>query len=161
MPPTRRLLTVPELRHARFGARRRRDPRQATSRENLFSLRTLLAPSPSDEFLAQRVSLLYRLCGSDVPTIILTSAVAAFALWGYVGDNLLVSWLIWLGTASLLRFLLNRAYRIRQPGPEGAARWEGFFCIASALVGSAWGLTVMLLYPERTQVPDILGPFIL
>jgi signal transduction histidine kinase len=135
--------------------------RHRPPKENVFSLRTLLAKSPPDEFLPQRVSLLFRLSGSDVPVIILTSAVAAFALWGYVSDNLLISWMIWLGVASLLRFLLNRAYRIRQPGPEGAARWEGFFCITSALVGSAWGLTVMLLFPERTQLPEILAPFML
>src|SRR3977135_1830760 len=109
MPPTRCPLTVPELRHAR--GRRTTPPKPTLSRlkETLFSLRTWLAASPSDEFLAQRVSLLFRLCGSAVPAIILPSAVAAFALWGYVGDNLLVSWLIWLGAASLLRFLLNRA----------------------------------------------------
>jgi PAS domain S-box-containing protein len=128
----------------------------------VISLRTLVATAPaSDELLPQRVSLLYRLSGSDIPVILLTSAVAAFALWGYVNDNLLISWMIWLVVASLLRFLLNRAHRMRQPGPAAAARWEGLFCVTSALVGSAWGLTVMLLYPERSQLPEILIPFML
>ncbi len=127
----------------------------------MLSLRTLLTRPSPDEFLAQRVSLLFRLSGSDAPVILLTSVVAAFALWGYVSDNLLVSWLIWLTAASLLRFALNRAHRLRQPGPEGAARWEGVFCITSAAVGGAWGLTVMLLYPERSQLPEILAPFML
>lgn len=126
------------------------------------SLRTLVGTLPAaDEFLPQRVSLLYRLSGSDVPIILLTSVVAAFALWGYVNDNLLISWMIWLVVASLLRILLNRAHRIRQPGPSAAARWEGVFCVTSALVGSAWGLTVMLLYPERSQFSEILVPFML
>jgi signal transduction histidine kinase len=133
----------------------------AHKKGNVTSLRTLIAVSPPVEFLPQRVSLLYRLSGTDVPAILLTSAVAAFALWGYVGENFLVSWLIWLVLASLLRYLLNRAYRLRRPGPEGAARWEGLFCLTSALVGSAWGLTVMLLYPANSQFHEILVPFLL
>ena len=115
----------------------------------------------SAEFLPQRVSLLYRLSGNDVPAILLTSAIAAFALWGYISDKLLFAWLIWLVLASLVRIALKRAYRLRQPGPEGAARWEGFFCLTSAVVGTAWGLTVMLLYPERGQFHEILLPFLI
>jgi len=90
-----------------------------------------------------------------------TSAVTAFALWGYISDKLLVAWMIWLVIASLVRILLNRAYRLRQPGPEAAARWEGFFCLTSALIGTAWGLTVMLLYPERAEFHEILLPFLI
>jgi len=115
----------------------------------------------SAEFLPQRVSLLYRLSGNDVPAILLTSAIAAFALWGYISDKLLFAWLIWLVLASLVRIALKRAYRLRQPGPEAAARWEGFFCLTSATVGTAWGLTVMLLYPEHGQFHEILLPFLI
>jgi len=123
--------------------------------------RAALGAISSAEFLPQRVSLLYRLSGNDVPAILLTSAVAAFGLWGYIGDKLLVAWLIWLVLASLVRILLNRAYRLRRPGPEAAERWEGFFCLTSALIGTAWGLTVMLLYPERAQFHEILLPFLI
>lgn len=121
------------------------------------------APSAphSAQFLAQRVSLLYRLSGKDVPAILLIAATTAFALWGYVNDNLLVSWLIWLVLASLIRFVLNRLYYLRAPGPEAAARWESFFCVTGALVGTAWGLTVMLLYPPRSQFHEILVPFLI
>jgi PAS domain S-box-containing protein len=115
----------------------------------------------SGEFLPQRVSLLYRLAGSDVPAIFIVSAIAAFALWGYISDSLLAAWLIWLVVASLVRLVLNRAYRLRRPGPEGAARWEGFFCLTSAAVGATWGLTVMLLYPTQGQFHEILIPFLI
>jgi len=104
-----------------------------------------IAALSSAEFLPQRVSLLFRLAGSDVPAIFIVSAIAAFALWGYISDALLVAWLIWLVVASLVRYALNRAYSMRQPGPGGAERWEGYFCLTSAAVGAAWGLTVMLL----------------
>jgi signal transduction histidine kinase len=115
----------------------------------------------SAEFLPQRVSLLYRFSGNDVPAILLTSAVAAFALWGYISDKLLFAWLTWLVLASLVRIVLKRAYHRRQPGPEAAARWEGYFCLASASVGAAWGLSVMLLYPEHGQFHEILLPFLI
>ena len=115
----------------------------------------------SAEFLPQRVSLLYRLSGNDVPAILLTSAIAGFALWGYISDKLLVAWLIWLVLASLVRIALKRAYRLHRPGPEAAERWEGFFCLTSASVGTAWGLTVMLLYPEHGQFHEILLPFLI
>jgi len=129
--------------------------------ENVTTSRTSIGALSSAEFLPQRVSLLYRLSGNDVPAILLTSVIAAFALWGYISDKLLVAWLIWLVVASLVRIVLKRAYRLRRPGPEAAGRWEGYFCLTSALVGTAWGLTVMLLYPEHGQFHEILLPFLI
>ncbi|HVQ62010.1 MAG TPA: ATP-binding protein [Burkholderiales bacterium] len=123
--------------------------------------RASIAALSSAEFLPQRISLLYRLAGSDVPAIFAVSAIAGFALWGYISDALLVAWLIWLIVASLVRIALNRAYHMRRPGPEGAQRWEGYFCLASAGIGAAWGLTVMLLYPARAQLHEILIPFLI
>jgi signal transduction histidine kinase len=115
----------------------------------------------SAEFLPQRVSLLFRLAGKDVPAIFAVSAIAAFALWGYISDALIVAWIVWLVVASLARIGLNRAYALRKPGPEAAQRWEGYFCIAAAAAGSAWGLTVMLLYPARAQLHEVLIPFLI
>src|SRR5207302_10115066 len=98
--------------------------------ENVTTSRTSIGALPLAEFLPQRVSLLYRLSGNDVPAILLTSVIAAFALWGYISDKLLVAWLIWLVVASLVRIVLKRAYRLRRPEPEAAGRWEGYFCLA-------------------------------
>jgi len=123
--------------------------------------RTSITALSSAEFLPQRVSLLYRLAGNDVPAIFIVSAIAGFALWGYISDALLAAWLIWLVVASLVRIALNRAYRMRQPGPEGAQRWEGYFCLTSAGVGAVWGLTVMLLYPAQGQLHEVLIPFLI
>ncbi len=123
--------------------------------------RASIAVLSSAEFLPQRVSLLYRLSGNDVPAILLTSAIAAFALWGYISNKLLAAWLIWLVLASLTRIALKRAYHLRRPGPEAAARWEGYFCLASTSVGAVWGLTEMLLYPEHGQFHEILLPFLI
>jgi signal transduction histidine kinase len=122
---------------------------------------TRITDITSGEFLPQRVSLLYRLSGNDVPAILLASGIAAFALWGYISDQLIVAWLVWLALASLVRVGLNRLYRLRQPAAEAAASWEGYFCLTSALVGAAWGLTVMLLYPPRGQLHEILVPFLI
>src|SRR5712664_1131575 len=134
-----------------------------TTRKNrtVTSPRASISSLSSAEFLPQRVSLLYRFSGNDVPAILLTSAVAAFALWGYISNKLLFAWLTWLVLASLVRIALKRAYHLRRPGPEAAARWEGFFCVTSASVGTAWGLTVMLLYPEKGQFHEILLPFLI
>lgn len=122
---------------------------------------TRIADITSGEFLPQRVSLLYRLSGNDVPAILLASGIAAFALWGYISDKLIAAWLIWLVLASLVRVGLNRLYRLRRPAAEAAASWEGYFCLTSTLVGAAWGLTVTLLYPEHGQLHEILVPFLI
>ena len=135
--------------------------RSPAYKQNVAKPSTSIAALSSAEFLPQRVSLLYRLAGSDVPAIFIVSAIAAFALWGYIADALLGAWLIWLVVASLVRFILNRAYRMRHPGPEGAQRWEGYFCLTSAAIGAAWGLTVMLLYPARGQLHEVLIPFLI
>jgi signal transduction histidine kinase len=122
---------------------------------------TRIADITSSEFLPQRVSLLYRLSGNDVPAILVASGIAAFALWGYISDRLIVAWIVWLALASLVRVGLNRLYRLRQPAADAAASWEGYFCLTSTLVGAAWGLTVTLLYPERGQLHEILIPFLI
>src|SRR5437667_502333 len=147
----------------RFRNRAKIDEPPFTTRknENVTTSRTSIGALSSAEFLPQRVSLLYRLSGNDVPAILLTSAIAGFALWGNISDKLLVAWLIWLVVASLVRIVLKRAYHLRRPGPEAAARWEGFFCLTSASVGTAWGLTVMLLYPEHGQFHEILLAFLI
>ena len=88
---------------------------------------TRIVDITSGEFLPQRVSLLYRLSGNDVPAILLASGIAAFALWGYISDRLIVAWLVWLALASLVRVGLNRLYRLRQPAAEGAASWDYSF----------------------------------
>src|SRR5215831_3435142 len=98
--------------------------RTTPTTESVAKPSSSIAALSSAEFLPQRVSLLYRLAGSDVPAIFVVSLIAAFALWGYIGDALLAAWLIWLVVASLVRLVLKRAYAMRAPGPDGAQRWE-------------------------------------
>jgi signal transduction histidine kinase len=125
------------------------------------SVRGVLSALPSSDFLPQRVSLLYRLSGRDVPAILPASLIVAFGLWGNISDAMLAAWIVWLIVASLVRVGLARLYRARRPGPGAAARWEGYFCLASAAVGMAWGTTVLVLYPGQTQLHEILVPFLI
>jgi PAS domain S-box-containing protein len=126
------------------------------------SARGVLSALPSSDFLPQRVSLLFRLSGRDVPAILVASLVVAFGLWGNIGDTLLAAWIAWLAVASMVRIALARAYRARAPGADTAARWEGYFCLASAAIGMAWGITVLMLYPgqSQSQLHEILVPFL-
>jgi len=135
--------------------------RDDSDQESVAKPSSSIADLSSAEFLPQRVSLLYRLAGTDVPAIFAVSAIAAFALWGYISDALLAAWLIWLVVTSLVRLALNRTFKMRKPGPDGAQRWEGYFCLTSAAVGAAWGLTVMLLYPAHGQLHEVLIPFLI
>jgi signal transduction histidine kinase len=125
------------------------------------SVRGLLSALPGSEFLPQRVSLLYRLSGRDLPAILPAALIVAFGLWGNIGDAMLAAWIAWLLVASLVRMGLARAYRARRPGPAASARWEGYFCLASAGVGMAWGIIVLLLYPQSSQLHAILVPFLI
>jgi signal transduction histidine kinase len=125
------------------------------------SVRGLLSALPGSDFLPQRVSLLYRLSGRDLPAILPAALIVAFGLWGNIGDAMLAAWIAWLLVASLVRMGLARAYRARRPGAAASARWEGYFCLASAGVGMAWGIIVLLLYPQSSQLHEILVPFLI
>ena len=105
--------------------------------------------------------MLYRLCGTDVPIIFLAAGVTAFASWGNVGVKLMALWFIWLGAASALRYTMAWIYRRRQPAAEDAAQWENYFCLASALVGAAWGLTLMLTGHTPTSPQDLTITFLI
>ena len=90
----------------------------------LGKLRSRLASMSSVEYLPERVSMLYRLSGTDVPIILVAASITAFAMWGYIGVNLIVLWFIWLGVASSVRYAMARIYRRRQPAAEHAAEWK-------------------------------------
>lgn len=113
------------------------------------------------DFLSERVSLLYRLCGEDTPIILLTGALAAFALWGVVKVSLLLAWALWLCGASFARYLLAHAYKRRQPPPEQAARWENIFCAVSAALGAGWGFTLMIVTAEARSMQELTIAFLI
>ena len=126
----------------------------------LTNLRDRLTAMASVAYLPERVSILYRLCGTDVPIIFLTAGITAFALWGHVGVKLLVLWFIWLGVAGALRYAMARTYRRRQPPAKDAAKWENYFCLASALVGAVWGLTLILVGYKPNSLQDLTVAFL-
>ncbi|MBI5909966.1 MAG: PAS domain S-box protein [Betaproteobacteria bacterium] len=127
----------------------------------LTKLRSRIAATSSVEYLPERVSMLYRLSGTDVPIILVAASVTAFAMWGYIGVNLIVIWFIWLGVASAVRYAMARIYRRRQPAAEDAAQWENYFCLASALVGAGWGLALMLIGHTPTSLQELTVTFLI
>jgi len=127
----------------------------------LTKVRSRLAAMSSVEYLPERVSMLYRLSGTDVPIILVAASITAFALWGYIGVNLIASWFVWLGVASTLRYAMARIYRRRQPPAEDAGLWENYFCIASALIGAGWGLALMFIGHDPTSLQELSVTFLI
>ena len=127
----------------------------------LMKLRSRLAAMSSVEYLPERVSMLYRLSGSDVPIILVAACITAFAMWGYIGVNLIAIWFGWLGAASVVRYAMARIYHRRQPAAEEAAQWENYFCLASALVGAGWGLALMLIGHTPTSLQELTVTFLI
>jgi PAS domain S-box-containing protein len=115
----------------------------------------------SVDYLPERISMLYRLSGTDVPIIMVAAGITAFALWGYIGVTLIVSWFVWLGVASTVRYVMARVYRRVQPPAEDAAQWENYFCIASALIGAGWGLALMFIGLEPKSLQQISVTFLI
>jgi PAS domain S-box-containing protein len=127
----------------------------------LSKFRSRMAAISSVAYLPERVSMLYRLSGTDVPIIIIAAAITAFALWGYIGVNLIAIWFIWLGVASAVRYAMARIYRRIQPPAEAAEQWENYFCLASALVGAGWGLALMLIGHTPTSLQELTVTFLI
>jgi PAS domain S-box-containing protein len=132
----------------------RRDPRHYPHTTRRFSFTPV-------EFLPERVALLYRLCGGDTPMILFVGAVAAFALWGLVRTPLLLAWALWLCGGSLARHVLSRVYARKDPRPEHAARWENLFCLVSAAIGSAWGVSILLAASSQPSMQELTMTFLL
>ncbi len=127
----------------------------------ITKLRSRLAAMTSVEYLPERVSMLYRLSGSDVPIILIAAGITAFSMWGYIGSSLIGLWFIWLGSASAVRYAMARLYRRRQPPAEDSAQWENYFCLASALVGAGWGLALMLIGHTPTSLQELTVTFLI
>ena len=126
-----------------------------------MKLRSRLAAMTSVEYLPERVSILYRLSGSDVPIILIAASITAFSMWGFIDVQLIGVWFIWLGSASAVRYAMARVYRRRQPPPEDAVQWENNFCLASALVGAGWGLALMLIGHTPTSLQELTVTFLI
>ena len=127
----------------------------------LTKIRSRLAAMSSVEYLPERVSMLYRLSGTDVPIILFAAGITAFALWGVIGGSLIGGWFVWLGAASAVRYAMAQVYRRRQPPAEDAAKWENYFCLASALVGAGWGLALMLIGHTPTTLQELTVTFLI
>ena len=127
----------------------------------LTKLRSRLATMSSVEYLPERVSMLYRLSGTDVPIILVAASITAFALWGHISVSLIAIWFVGLGVASTVRYAMARIYRRRQPPAEDAAQWENYFCLASALVGAGWGLALMLIGDTPTSLQELTVTFLI
>ncbi len=115
----------------------------------------------SVEYLPERVSMLYRLSGTDVPIILAAASITAFALWGYINLGLIAGWFVWLGIASTVRYAMARIYRRRKPPEEEAARWENYFCLASSAIGGGWGLALMFIGHEPTSLQELSVTFLI
>ncbi|MDP1952100.1 MAG: PAS domain-containing protein, partial [Betaproteobacteria bacterium] len=89
------------------------------------------------------------------------ASITAFAMWGYIGVSLIVMWFVWLGLASTVRYAMARVYRRRQPSGDDAAKWENYFCLASALVGAGWGLALMLVGHTPTSLQELTVTFLI
>ncbi len=127
----------------------------------MAKLRSRLAAMSSFEYLPERVSMLYRLSGTDVPIILVAAGITAFAMWGYIGVSLIAMWIVWLGVASTVRYAMARVYRRRQPAAEEAGRWENYFCLASALVGGGWGLALILIGHTPSSLQELTVTFLI
>ncbi|MEK7437467.1 MAG: PAS domain-containing sensor histidine kinase [Pseudomonadota bacterium] len=124
-------------------------------------IRNRLAAMSSVDYLPERVSMLYRLSGTDVPIILVAAAITAFAMWGFIDVSLIVIWFVWLGLASAVRYTMARVYRRRKPAADDAAQWENYFCLASAMVGAGWGLALMLIGHTPTSLQELTVTFLI
>ena len=113
---------------------------------------------PSPDFLAERVSLLYRFALKDIVALVFAAGVTAFALWGYVEIRLLGLWLGWMALACAVRVILYRAHLHINPPPEAARSWESWYTGAGALLGAAWGVCILLAFPSKGDLYQILVP---
>ena len=85
------------------------------------SARGLSGAFPSSDFLPQRVSLLFRLSGRDVPVILPAALIVAFGLWGNIADAMLGAWIIWLLVARC-RGMAMQVMSLTSPRPT-VKRW--------------------------------------
>lgn len=114
--------------------------------------------TPSPDFLAERVSLLYRFALKDIVALVFAAGVTAFALLGYVEVRLLGLWLGWITLACVVRVALYRAHLRVNPPPEAAKSWETWYTAAGASLGAAWGICTLLAFPTKGDLYQVLVP---
>ena len=112
----------------------------------------------SDDYLSERVTLLYRFALQDVVSLLLATGVTAFALLGYVETRLLALWLGWMVCACAARVILYRTHLRLNPPPEAARSWEAWYSGAGALLGAAWGVCILFAFPSKGDLYQILVP---
>lgn len=115
----------------------------------------------ADAYLPERVALLYRVDIRGLAPMVLVTAIASLALWGFIYTPLLVAWIAWFGSMRTARWLMSIAYQKAQPPVAAAARWEDYYCGLAVVFGTIWGLASMYFYSGRDQYQDLVVTFLI
>ncbi len=107
--------------------------------------------------LAEQVSALYSKGRVAFLTVVVNSAIVAFALWPEVDHARIAPWLGALYAITLGRLALHAAYVRRGPSPMDALAWGRAFTLGTFVNGIVWGVGGYVLYaPESVGAQTLL-----
>lgn len=114
----------------------------------------------ADAIRAEQCKLIYRYLPPLLAINTLVASALAFALWGIVAHERLVSWLGAMFALVALRAVLYVAYR-RRATVVPVRRWLRWFTFGSGASGAMWGIAGLVLFAPDSLANQLLILFVL
>ncbi|MBU1777333.1 MAG: HAMP domain-containing histidine kinase, partial [Gammaproteobacteria bacterium] len=111
--------------------------------------------SQTVQVTAQAIDFLYDNVNMVLYGILLMPIAMVFVMWGRIDHALLLLWSAVVIGIVLVRLLLVRAYKRRDPVPGDAPRWGRYFTLTALANGLAWGLAGMVFFSPDSAVVQV------
>lgn len=91
----------------------------------------------------------------------LVIAILVVSLWPSPGRETLITWLVLVVLVMLARLALYARYVRMRPAPAEARRWLYYFTVGAGVMGIAWGLLAVSLFPLPEIAHQLLVIFVI
>lgn len=114
----------------------------------------------SGHLYTEQVRHLYRLSPGGYLGTLINASIVTYALWNVVNNALLAGWFVGVGTITLSRYLLYRAYVYPASASRPAHAWASRFFVGATAMGCMWGLLGTVLFPQDSMPHQLLVIFV-
>lgn len=110
---------------------------------------------------AEQVRLLYSNSGYGYLATAVNATLLTLVLGSVISPLVTASWLAYMLTVTVLRWVLARRFYRAQPASECIGSWEVAFGAGAGFAGGGWGIAGVLLFPESSLTHQVFLALVL
>jgi diguanylate cyclase (GGDEF)-like protein len=117
-------------------------------------------PTSLIDIESEQIRIIFAAIPSSLVAILLNSLLLSVAQWGYLDDNVIITWFLVANLLSAVRFMVYRRFKSIPLDAIVGHHWYNLVIITSALSGLTWGLAGIFLFTGQDLVHQIFLAFV-